>query len=259
MENQPIVSVSMITYKHEEFIKQAIEGVLMQETTFEFDLIIADDCSPDDTEKIVRDIIATHPKGHLIKYFRHKQNLGMQANGLFATKQCKDKYIAICEGDDYWTDPLKLQKQVDFMEANPDFSMCFTRYQRYFQDTNLFQISGHNRSKVFKLKDFMHANHAATATVLIRNIKFDLKYLRNTPFGDWTLYNLILRNGDAYYMDDVTAVYRRHSYNSEYYNPLPYKKKLYKLNFIFLKIHGFKYLSIYIKKIIQMSIFNKLH
>ena len=88
----------MITYGHEKYIKQAIEGVLMQETNFNFELIIADDCSPDETESIVKNIVDTHPRGHIIKYFRHDKNLGMQANGIFAVLQCTAKYIAICRG-----------------------------------------------------------------------------------------------------------------------------------------------------------------
>jgi glycosyltransferase involved in cell wall biosynthesis len=134
MENKLMVSVDMITYKHEAYIAQAIEGVLMQETNFEYDLIIADDCSPDKTEEIVKNIIATHPKGHIIKYFRHEKNIGMNQNGLFAVQQCKGKYIAICEGDDYWTDPLKLQKQVDFLEANLAYGLVFTNATIYNQN-----------------------------------------------------------------------------------------------------------------------------
>ncbi|MBP7508034.1 MAG: glycosyltransferase family 2 protein [Prolixibacteraceae bacterium] len=117
----PLVSVHMITYKHEQYIRQAIEGVLMQVTDFGYDLIIADDCSPDKTPEIVNEIIRTHPKGSCIKYYRHSENLGMTKNGLFAFSKCTGKYIALCEGDDYWTDQMKkyksLQKQIQFQDT----------------------------------------------------------------------------------------------------------------------------------------------
>ena len=118
------VSVIMITYKHEQFIAKAIEGVLMQKCDFEVELIIADDCSPDKTEEKVFQIIKNHPKNSWIKYTKHKTNKGMISNFNWALNQCKGKYIALCEGDDYWTDPLKLQKQVDFLEANEEYSAC---------------------------------------------------------------------------------------------------------------------------------------
>ena len=257
--DQPLVSIFNWSFNDEKFIRESIESILFQKTTFSVEIIIHDDASDDGTKEIILEYQLKYP--NLFRNILHVDNQYSQGKDIMFPLYTKTrgKYIALSHGDDYWLDPLKLQKQVDFMEANTDFCMCFTRYQRYFQDTNVFQISGHNKSKVYKLKDFMYANHAATATVLYKKNQYDYKYLNKGPFGDWILYNLILKHGDAYYMDDVTTVYRRHYYNSEYYNPTPYKKKLYKLNFLFLKIHGLKYLFIFLKKIIQMSIFNKLH
>src|SRR5258706_16274760 len=103
MRDSPIVSVCMITYAHEVFIAQAIHGVLQQETDFQIELIIAEDASPDNTEKIVAGIIKSHPKGNCIKYFRHPRNLGMRLNFIWALQKCSGKYVALCEGDDYWT------------------------------------------------------------------------------------------------------------------------------------------------------------
>ena len=124
LEKKLLISVVMITYKHEIFISKAIEGVLMQEVDFDVELIIADDNSPDRTTEIVEKIKITHPKGHWIKYSRHLNNKGMIPNYIWAIEQASGKYIALCEGDDYWTDPSKLQKQFDFMEQNRDYSLC---------------------------------------------------------------------------------------------------------------------------------------
>jgi glycosyltransferase involved in cell wall biosynthesis len=147
MENKVVVSIDMITYLHEAYITQAIEGVLMQKTNFEIELIIADDCSPDKTEEVVKNIITTHPKGHIIKYFKHESNIGMQANGMFAAKQCSGKYIAICEGDDYWTDPYKLQKQVDFLEVNEGYSSIFHNVEQRWETRE--QSSLYLRDKIY--------------------------------------------------------------------------------------------------------------
>src|SRR5690606_34101688 len=121
----PLISVCMITYNHEAYIKQAIEGILMQQTNFDVELIIADDCSTDRTETIIRELIENHSENFKIKYYRHDINIGMMPNFIFSLKKCTGKYIALCEGDDYWTDPLKLQKQVDFLEGNPEYGICF--------------------------------------------------------------------------------------------------------------------------------------
>src|SRR5688572_14136755 len=119
-----MVSVCMITYGHEPFIREAIEGVLMQRVEFNIEFIIADDASPDGTEQIIKEYVLSHPKRHCIRYTKHESNKGMIGNLVWAIGECNGKYIALCEGDDYWTDPLKLQKQVDFLEQNNDCILC---------------------------------------------------------------------------------------------------------------------------------------
>ena len=254
-----ILSVFCWTYNDVSYIKKSIDSILMQKTNFNIEVIIHDDASTDGTQEVIKEYENKYPR--IFRNILQAEN--QYSKGVDVTKFIfnypKGKYIALIHGDDYWVDPYKLQKQVDFMESNPDYVMCFTRYQRYFEDTEVFQISGHNESKTYNLKDFMHANHAATATVMFRSLNFDLKYLNNSPFGDWVLYNLILKYGDAYYMNDVTAVYRRHYFNSDFYNPMPYKKKLYILNRLFLRIHGVKYFPIFIKQVIKLFVFNKLY
>ena len=109
-----LVSVAMPNYGQDQFISQAILGVLSQKAEFEIELIVANDCSPDNTEAIVQEIIQNHPNGSWIKYTRHAENKGAIPNFAWSISQAKGKYIAICEGDDYWTDPFKIQKQIDF-------------------------------------------------------------------------------------------------------------------------------------------------
>lgn len=130
---RPLVSVVMTTYGHEKYIEESIFGVLKQQTNFEVELIIANDRSPDNTDTIVEGIIATHPNANWIKYTCHEVNLGMMANLEWSSAQAKGKYIALCEGDDFWTDPLKLQKQVDLLQNNPKAKFCFTDVDIFMQ------------------------------------------------------------------------------------------------------------------------------
>ena len=118
---KPLVSVSMITYNHEKYIEEAINSVLMQETDFGVELIISNDNSPDQTDTIIQRILKEHPKSHWIKYIKHETNIGMVPNWMDNIQRCSGKYIAVCEGDDYWTDKEKLIKQVRFLELNPEY------------------------------------------------------------------------------------------------------------------------------------------
>ena len=117
-----LVSVSMITYNHEAFIAEAIEGVVMQKTTFPFELVIGEDCSTDNTRAICIEYQKKYPD--IIRLRLPEKNQGMMLNWINNIESGHGKYIALCDGDDYWTDPYKLQKQVDFMEVNPDFALC---------------------------------------------------------------------------------------------------------------------------------------
>jgi len=123
----PLVHTRTMTYNHENFIRDCIEGILMQKTTFPVQVLIHDDASTDKTAEIIKEYESKYP--HLIKAFYQEENSYSMPDKhkrreVFMTWRI-GKYEAICEGDDYWTDPLKLQKQVDFMEENPDCSLCF--------------------------------------------------------------------------------------------------------------------------------------
>lgn len=121
LAKEPIVSVRMSTYNHEPYIAQAIEGVVTQETEYPFELIIGEDCSTDRTREIVFEYQKKYPD--IIRVIAWDKNVGMRKNGRRAYMACRGKYIAICEGDDYWHHPGKLQKQIDFLENHPDYGM----------------------------------------------------------------------------------------------------------------------------------------
>jgi len=121
MNSLPVVSVYMITYNHESYIAQAIEGIMMQQTDFPIELVIGEDCSTDRTREICLEYQDKYPE--IIRLLLPEKNIGIYKNSKSTFIECKGKYIAICEGDDYWTDPLKLQKQVYFLETRPDFAL----------------------------------------------------------------------------------------------------------------------------------------
>ena len=120
---QPLVSISMITYNHAPFIAQAIEGVLQQKTTFPFELVIGEDCSTDNTREIVSEYHKKHPD--IFRVIASDKNIGATRNSLRTLKACQGKYIAYCEGDDYWHHPYKLQKQVDYLESHQECGLVY--------------------------------------------------------------------------------------------------------------------------------------
>lgn len=205
------LSVCMITYGHEKFIEEAINSVLMQEADFEIELIISNDASPDRTDEIVKTIIQNHPRGNWIRYIKHESNLGMMPNSIFALKACQGEFIAGCEGDDYWVDPLKLQKQVDFLEKNPQFSLCFH---------NAILKSGENEKKMlgqldkqeFDTNDILTQWFIPSASIVFRNYPdfiFPDWYV-NCQSGDIPLLLLLSLRGNLKYIDETMSVYRLH-------------------------------------------------
>lgn len=197
--NTAILSVIMITYGHENYIKQAIEGVLMQECDFEIELIVANDASPDDTNSVVNQIINNHPRRIRVKYTEHKDNKGANENFLWATQQCKGKYIALCEGDDYWTDPLKLQKQVDFLEANEEYVL--TGHERILVTENGEQLKDKNKNKA----DYY------TQCLVFKNVLKDdfLNYdTINIVNGDTFLILYLNNFGKSIILDFIGSAYR---------------------------------------------------
>jgi glycosyltransferase involved in cell wall biosynthesis len=207
-----MVSIVMITYNHKEYIRQAVESILMQNTTFDFELIISNDCSPDNTDNIIENIIENHPNGSKIKYFSHPKNLGMMPNFIFALEQCKGKYIALCEGDDYWINPLKLQKQVDFLEKETDFSICFHNVNILKNDSLKEDNIKKRIPDITTIENLAKGNYINTPSVVFRNgliPKFP-EYFAKAPIGDYLLHLLNAKYGKIKYVDEVMAVYRIH-------------------------------------------------
>jgi glycosyltransferase involved in cell wall biosynthesis len=213
---KPLVSVHLLTYNHAKFIAQSIESVVNQKTTFPFEIIIGDDCSTDGTSQIVDDYAAHYPA--LIKVVRGEKNGGPQPNSIRILENCQGKYMAALEGDDYWIDPLKLQKQADFMENNPEFAICFTNTKVEFFDNDQepYLLNTNLEKDVFELKDLIAENEVwfmGTATLFytMSSIFPVQPWFHKTKSGDIPMIMLAARFGKIKFLPDVTAAYRRHS------------------------------------------------
>jgi glycosyltransferase involved in cell wall biosynthesis len=209
-----LVSIVMITYNHEKYIREAIEGVLMQKTNFDFELIIANDASLDATDKIIKDLILKDSRALCINYIKHQKNIGMMPNFIFALQQAKGKYIAMCEGDDYWTDSTKLQKQVDFLDENENFSICSHNMKISYTHSEIQPIHtvSVNEKNVYTIEDVANRQtpHIYTASCVFRNILNGKlpDWYAHTPAGDYPLYLLLTQFGNLRYMPETMGVFR---------------------------------------------------
>ena len=201
LSDTPTISVIMITYNHENFIKQAIEGVLLQNCNCIVELIIANDKSPDKTDEVIKSIINSHRNASWIKYTCHSRNKGMMANFIWSLNQAKGKYVAICEGDDYWTDPLKLQKQVDFLENNLKYSFCYHPWQNLFENNDNSLITN-------KIGDVSHSSRLLT--LMIRNVIREFpKQFFQAPNADTFLRFMLHQIGESCLIKDINPGVRR--------------------------------------------------
>ena len=213
----PLVSVCMITYNHAPYIAEAIEGVMMQKCNFQFELIIGEDCSTDDTRTIVLQYKEKFP--NKIRLLLREENLGMERNFIETMQATKGKYIALCEGDDYWTDSYKLQKQVDFLEKNPDVGLVAHRLKVFNQNSGIFSedwlgylFENGNDEYEITLSEYFRiwANHPCT--VMFRTSMYDMedaKYF--TYYRDVHVFFNILLHGRLVCFSDCAAVYRIHN------------------------------------------------
>ena len=188
----------------------------MQKINFPIEILIYDDASTDGTQGIIREYEKKYPD--IIKPIYQKENQyskGIKVSLVYNYSRAKGKYIALCEGDDYWTDPYKLQKQVDFLESHPDYVMCSHRFNQYIQEKELLE---EEQDKDFKGADYDLKNLIGgkwltqTLTVMYRRSALDLK--RYAAYGmsmDMILFYELLRNGKGYCFPDIMAVYRLHN------------------------------------------------
>jgi glycosyltransferase involved in cell wall biosynthesis len=207
------VSVGMITYNHDKFIGQAIESVLNQITNFEFELIICDDCSPDDTKLIVDSYIEHHNYGYRIKYYRNNRNIGMFENGNLMLKSCSGEFIALCEGDDFWIDRNKLQKQYEILNNNNSISFIFHSSKIIFHDklnSPINSISNHIKGgSVFSTFDLiLFKYNISTSSMFFRKRSLFIKNLENYNLTEKLIQLILSLDGFGFYISEPMSVYR---------------------------------------------------
>lgn len=220
-----LVTIQCTAFNHEPYIRQCLEGFVMQKTNFRFEAIVHDDASTDGTAAIIREYAERYPE--IIKpiiqtenqYSKHDESISRIMN-----TYTHGKYIALCEGDDYWIDPLKLQKQVDFLENHSEYVLSHTVFDFYYQGRNSFKRCVNNCASNLSNKDIMQAildyntYRIQTNTVLFRFETYK-EICSVDPFlyqsgyflmGDTQLWVGLLQKGNIHYLNDCTSVYRIH-------------------------------------------------
>ena len=218
----PLVSVKTLTYNHAPYIAQAIEGVLQQKTNFPFELVIGEDCSTDGTREIVFEYQKKYPD--IIRVITSEQNVGARMNGYRTEKACRGKYVAYCEGDDYWHCPDKLQKQVDYMESHPECALVHSDCDYYEAATGRKIHFFHRTKKMYQPDNpdintvlFDRTCHVFTCTAFVRR---DLLYkvIDSDPIlyqsgrflmGDTPRWAEISRLGKIAFIDESLATCNR--------------------------------------------------
>lgn len=214
---KPFVAVWMVAYNHESYIAQAIDSIVAQQTNFDFKIFIGEDCSTDATRKICQEYKKKYPDK--IELILHEKNLGANANGIFMYKYCFKsgaKYIALCEGDDYWTDSLKLQKQVDFLEANLEYELCTHNVEEKNEVTGLSHFFPNvNENTEKQIEDYILNNLTATCSLLFKAAHLEPipEWYHKIEFGDLGLMLFIFyrSNKKMIILKDTMAVYRVNS------------------------------------------------
>ena len=236
------VSIITITYNQEKFITQALDSFIYQKTNFPFEVIVSDDCSTDETQNIIKKYAEQYPD--IIKPILREQNVGSEVNYIEALKMSNSKYTAICDGDDYWTDPYKLQRQVDYMEAHPDCAVSFHKMKTVYENSKkmpqIIPIKMGKKQLTFKslcLQGYIPSN-----TIMYRTeyLKPELKNYPEEMFPlDWFNNIMIAKHGKIGFINKVMAVYRRNEGGISYTTEKDHEKELHKkygikeMNFFF--------------------------
>jgi glycosyltransferase involved in cell wall biosynthesis len=229
-----ILSICMITYNHEKFILEALKGVFNQKFNFKCELIIYDDCSTDSTVEIIKKYFEeTDSIFDSINLNVNPTNLGVSKNFYSSLIRCNGKYIALCEGDDFWIDSLKVKKQVDFLENNDSYVMVYhpvkildskEYLEDYFNLKKIPETSTYN--------DFLNfGNYVQTCSVVFKNVVKNFPIEKVNYLNDYILWFWISQFGKVYRIDEIMSIYRFSS--GVWYNLSDFKKEMHTLNTLF--------------------------
>lgn len=209
---KPVVSVCMIAYNLEKYLPGAIESVLNQKTNFKVELVIGEDCSLDNTRKIAIDYRDKYPG--IIRVLLPDKNQGLTPNSIATHNACTGKYIALLDGDDYWSNENKLQMQVDFLKKNPDFSGCAHQAEVFFDDVvGKNRPFGENRDAVYEIKDTIKHRKFHTSSLVYRKYIWDKVggIPPSISSNERAIYPMIAIFGKIKYFKEAMCIYRRSS------------------------------------------------
>lgn len=215
------VSIECLVYNHAPFLRDCFDGFVMQKTDFDFEVLVHDDASKDGSQEIIKEYTAKYPDLFFpVLQTENQWSKGVHIWTKYQMNRVRGKYIAVCEGDDFWTDPLKLQKQVDILEADPTLSCVVTncsivdRNSKVLQPVRERYVVKDNIEGRYNLHQFFSNGHQyPTLTAVYRfdicqQINDDYLKCRGKFLGDWMLWVLLHTKGDIYYLNQVTGAYR---------------------------------------------------
>lgn len=243
VQDHVTVSVIVLTYNHEKYIRQALDSILMQETTFAYEILVGDDASTDGTADILKEYQRKYP--NIFRLFLREKNIGATRNSYELLTSAKGQFLATCEGDDYWTDKNKLQLQVDFLETHKNYIGCAHRFLVVDDDgrrRDRQQLRWVKFKERFALEDFQGLYLPSQPSTFVRRNLFlspttdySVIYTANPMIADRTLIMIFLCHGDFYTMDRVMSCYRQgHESGSAttqlYSKDMPYIEMDYQLN-----------------------------
>jgi glycosyltransferase involved in cell wall biosynthesis len=247
MKSSIKVSVLSITYNQSDYIRQMLDSFIEQKTDFKFEVVVHDDASTDGTKEILEEYQEKYPE--IIRPIFEEENQYSKENFEFITdmyKNANGKYIAFCEGDDYWTDKNKLQIQVDYMESNPKDAICFHKVKVFFENKEEDDYSWPSADKEFTLRALLKENFIQTNTVLYRKQDYSSIKADVMP-GDWYLHLFHAQFGEIHFMDRVMSAYRKHdagvwwdSYESPHKLQIKFGIKFLNLNKEIIRMYGDK-------------------
>ena len=212
-EGTPKVTVIISTYNHEKFIEEAVFSVLKQEAEFKYEVVISDDCSTDLTPTLLTRLQDQyHPRVRLLLAEKNQNNNRVWMDVIQSTPS---PYIALLDGDDYWTSPYKLQQQVDFLDSRPECSMCFHNVTTFFEDDSAspYSFNDSQQNKLVTLEDLWEGNMIAGCSPVLRRSAIERvpEWFVDMQWADWTLYILAAERGEVGYMSDIMGAYRVHA------------------------------------------------
>lgn len=257
MNEIPLVSISCVTFNHAPYLRECLEGFLMQQCDFKFEILIHDDASTDGTRAIIEEYTQKYP-GIFFPMYQTENQYSQGVRGMmtkFNFPRCKGKYIALCEGDDYWTDSLKLQKQVDFLEKNLDYSLVCGGFKTVNTHSDkeefiikyLDKLNNNEKGFDITIERFFQKWLTKTLTVVFRKDFHEHTDLKGYKYSkDVHLYYHLLKKGKGYYFKEIFGAYRIH--DGGVFSLISRESKLKSAYFVFKELSKYNLNDVKAKK-----------